>query len=302
MTSYCICGICGRAIESCRHGPHDPCAVPAAACSTVRRRPRSRKKRSSRRTRSTRQRWRDMDKQRYARPIDDARRSSSASIPTRSINEKAKLMDGLRATTASASSTRPFSPPTATSRSIPSSKDVPYVLFLKGTSYFAQIKDITRDQQLSRDAIDTYTLLINNYPDSEYAKDARDKMAIAFDQLAGKEMSVGRYYLGNGQYAAAINRFRVVVEQLPDLDPYRGSAVPPDRSQSRARPDQRGTDGGGGARAQLPVEHLVQGGLRAAAEAGACAADQRGQPARWTLPAAADTRCCHFVLIRVKCA
>jgi outer membrane protein assembly factor BamD len=95
----------------------------------------------------------------------------------------------------------------------PDGKDVPYVLYLKGTSYFNQIKDITRDQQISRDAIDTYTLVINNYPDSEYAKDAREKMGTAFDQLAGKEMSVGRYYLGNGQYTAAINRFRVVVEQ-----------------------------------------------------------------------------------------
>ncbi|MFD1251449.1 MULTISPECIES: outer membrane protein assembly factor BamD [Devosia] len=95
----------------------------------------------------------------------------------------------------------------------PNGKDVPYVLWLKGTSYFAQIKDITRDQQLSRDAIDTYTLLINNYPKSEHAKDAKDKLLVAYDQLAGKEMSVGRYYLGNGQYTAAINRFREVVEK-----------------------------------------------------------------------------------------
>jgi len=87
------------------------------------------------------------------------------------------------------------------------------VLFLKGTSYFAQITDITRDQQLSQDAISTYTLLITNYPKSDYAKDAREKMVIAIDQLAGKEMSVGRYYAGNGQYAAAINRFRVVVDK-----------------------------------------------------------------------------------------
>lgn len=95
----------------------------------------------------------------------------------------------------------------------PSSSETAYVLWLKGTSYFAQIKDITRDQQLSRDAIDTYQLLINNYPKSEHAKDARDKLLIAYDQLAGKEMSVGRYYQGNGQYAAAINRFREVVEK-----------------------------------------------------------------------------------------
>ncbi|QQR40189.1 outer membrane protein assembly factor BamD [Devosia rhizoryzae] len=94
----------------------------------------------------------------------------------------------------------------------PNTKDVPYVLWLKATAYFAQIKDITRDQQLSRDAIDTYTLLINNYPKSEHAADAKEKLLVAYDQLAGKEMSVGRYYLGNGQYAAAINRFREVVE------------------------------------------------------------------------------------------
>ncbi len=84
----------------------------------------------------------------------------------------------------------------------------------QGTSYFAQITDITRDQQISRNAIDTYTLLISSYPDSDYAKDAKEKMVVAVDQLAGKEMSVGRYYVGNGQYAAAINRFRVVVDRF----------------------------------------------------------------------------------------
>ncbi|WP_156385674.1 outer membrane protein assembly factor BamD [Devosia sp. Root685] len=95
----------------------------------------------------------------------------------------------------------------------PNGKDVPYVLWLKGTSYYGQIKDITRDQQLSRDSIDTYNLLISNYPNSEYAKDAKEKLLVAYDQLAGKEMSVGRYYLGNGEYTAAINRFREVVEK-----------------------------------------------------------------------------------------
>jgi outer membrane protein assembly factor BamD len=95
----------------------------------------------------------------------------------------------------------------------PQSSEVAYVLWLKGTAYFAQIKDITRDQQLSRDAIDTYNLLIANYPRSEHAADAKEKLLVAYDQLAGKEMSVGRYYQGNGQYAAAINRFREVVER-----------------------------------------------------------------------------------------
>ena len=94
----------------------------------------------------------------------------------------------------------------------PNGKDAPYVMYLKGNSYFAQIKDITRDQQLSVDAIETYQLLISNYPTSEYAEDAKEKLLVAYDQLAGKEMSVGRYYLGQGQYTAAINRFRTVVE------------------------------------------------------------------------------------------
>ncbi len=95
----------------------------------------------------------------------------------------------------------------------PSSKEVPYVLYLKGNSYFGQITDITRDQQISKNAIDTYSLLISNYPKSDYAKDASEKLIVAYDQMAGKEMSVGRYYLGNGQYAAAINRFQVVIEK-----------------------------------------------------------------------------------------
>ena len=94
----------------------------------------------------------------------------------------------------------------------PTSSEVPYMLYLKGTSYFFQITDITRDQQVARDAIDTLSLLINNYPDSKYVEDARESVRIARDQLAGKEMSVGRYYLGNGQVQAAIKRFRVVVE------------------------------------------------------------------------------------------
>ncbi len=94
----------------------------------------------------------------------------------------------------------------------PTSEEVPYILYLKGTSYFFQIKDITRDQEVATDAISTLTLLINNYPQSKYVEDARESIRTANDQLAGKEMSVGRFYQGNGQYLAAVNRFRVVVE------------------------------------------------------------------------------------------
>lgn len=95
----------------------------------------------------------------------------------------------------------------------PSSEETDYILYLKGGSLYARIKDITRDQQLAQDAIDTYRLLLTNFPNSKYANESRENMRLAYDQLAGKEMSVGRYYLGNGQYNAAINRFRVVVEK-----------------------------------------------------------------------------------------
>lgn len=94
----------------------------------------------------------------------------------------------------------------------PNSSEVPYILFLKGSSYYQQVSDVTRDQELSRDALDTFQLLVSSYPNSRYAAEARPMMIVARDQLAGKEMSVGRYYLGNAQYTAAINRFREVVE------------------------------------------------------------------------------------------
>lgn len=95
----------------------------------------------------------------------------------------------------------------------PASDQMAYVLYLKGMSYFNQITDITRDQETSQNAIDAFTQVVESYPKSEYAKDSADKLQIAYDQLAGKEMSVGRYYEGNGQYAAAIGRFRTVVDK-----------------------------------------------------------------------------------------
>src|SRR5690606_10741437 len=85
----------------------------------------------------------------------------------------------------------------------PRSSEVPYVLFLKGSAYFEMITDTTRDQEVARDAISTLELLVANHGSSRYAEEAKPMLVIARDQLAGKEMSVGRYYLGNGQYTAA---------------------------------------------------------------------------------------------------
>ncbi|MEW5422795.1 outer membrane protein assembly factor BamD [Amorphus sp. 3PC139-8] len=95
----------------------------------------------------------------------------------------------------------------------PGNKDAAYAHYIIGNSYFRQIPTVERDQETTQKALAAMDELVRNYPDSEYATDARRKIQITRDQLAGKEMEVGRYYLQRDDYVAAINRFRVVVEQ-----------------------------------------------------------------------------------------
>ena len=94
----------------------------------------------------------------------------------------------------------------------PADVDAPYAQFLIALSYYDQIVDIGRDQTDAFEALQEMRDIIERYPDSEYAKSAQMKFELALDHLAGKEMEVGRYYLNRGFYTAAINRFRVVVE------------------------------------------------------------------------------------------
>jgi outer membrane protein assembly factor BamD len=95
----------------------------------------------------------------------------------------------------------------------PSSEDAAYAQYLIGESYFRQIPDITRDQESSIRAIQAMQEIVNNYPESEYAAEAQNKINAAKDQLAGREMQIGRYYLERREYVAAVNRFRVVVTE-----------------------------------------------------------------------------------------
>jgi outer membrane protein assembly factor BamD len=95
----------------------------------------------------------------------------------------------------------------------PASDDAAYAQYLIGESYFRQIPDVTRDQDLSRKAMDAMGVILQKYPDPEYAADARAKIDVARDQLAGKEMQIGRYYLERHEYLAAVNRFRFVVQE-----------------------------------------------------------------------------------------
>lgn len=95
----------------------------------------------------------------------------------------------------------------------PASEDAPYALFLVGESYFKQIPDVTRDQDITNKAMQAYAEIVQRYPDSRYAEEAKKRLEIGKDQVAGKEMEVGRYYLGQRQYLAAINRFKVVAQE-----------------------------------------------------------------------------------------
>jgi outer membrane protein assembly factor BamD len=95
----------------------------------------------------------------------------------------------------------------------PGNDEAPYAQYLLAMSYYQQIADVTRDQTITTQASTAFGELIRRYPQSRYAADARLKLDLINDHLAGKEMEVGRYYQRSGQWLAATYRFRNVVEQ-----------------------------------------------------------------------------------------
>ena len=95
----------------------------------------------------------------------------------------------------------------------PGNADIDYALYLKGLNYYEQISDIGRDQEMTRLAKENFEGLLRAYPNSKYARDAKLKLDLTLDHLAGKEMSIGRYYLVRNQYHAAIKRFLTVVRE-----------------------------------------------------------------------------------------
>jgi len=96
----------------------------------------------------------------------------------------------------------------------PGGEDEAYAQYLLALSYYDQIDEVGRDQGLTFQALQALRVVIEQYPDSEYARSAMLKFDLAFDHLAGKEMEIGRYYLKRNNYAAAINRFRAVVQDF----------------------------------------------------------------------------------------
>jgi len=95
----------------------------------------------------------------------------------------------------------------------PGNADAPYAHYLIAMSYYQQIADVERDQAVTQQASNAFGELIRRYPESRYAADARLKMDLITDHLAGKEMEVGRFYQRSGNWLAASIRFREVVEK-----------------------------------------------------------------------------------------
>ena len=95
----------------------------------------------------------------------------------------------------------------------PGSREAPYAYYMVALSYYNQIMGVQKDQKITQQALDALGELIRRYPNTDYAADARLKIDLARDHLAGKEMEIGRFYQKQGLFLAAIIRFRTVVER-----------------------------------------------------------------------------------------
>jgi outer membrane protein assembly factor BamD len=89
--------------------------------------------------------------------------------------------------------------------------DLDYMYYLEAMSYYNQIPDVSHDQDRAQKASVVFSQIIDKFPNSQYVDDARYKLQVTRDQLAGQEMMIGRYYLNQRNYIAAINRFREVL-------------------------------------------------------------------------------------------
>ena len=96
----------------------------------------------------------------------------------------------------------------------PAGEGAPYAYHLIALSYFQQIVDVGRDQRTTELARDALNDVVRRFPDTDYARDARVKLDMVSDQLAGKEMEIGRWYLRHNQHLAAVNRFKTVIDDF----------------------------------------------------------------------------------------
>lgn len=95
----------------------------------------------------------------------------------------------------------------------PAHRDIPYAYYMRAISYYEQITDIERDQKITEEALAALREVVQRFPETSYARDARIKIDLTQDHLAGKQLEIGRFYQKRQDYTAAINRFREVVER-----------------------------------------------------------------------------------------
>jgi len=95
----------------------------------------------------------------------------------------------------------------------PNNSERVYVEYLKGVCYFEEVSDFSKDQEKTVKAIDQFRSLIKNYPNTEYSEDAKYKLDLLNDLMAGKEMYVARYYMEKQKWAAAMNRLKTIVDK-----------------------------------------------------------------------------------------
>ncbi len=94
----------------------------------------------------------------------------------------------------------------------PTHASTPYAYYLKALCYYTQITDVGRDQRMTEEAREALREVVARYPQTDYAQDAKLKLDLTDDHLAGKEMEIGRYYLQQSEYISAINRFQYVID------------------------------------------------------------------------------------------
>ena len=163
------------------------------------------------------------------RPVEDLYNTAMDSLLTANFNESARLFDEVErqhpysvwASKAQLMAAYAYYENNAYDDAIvaldrfiqlhPGNRDVSYAYYLRAISFYEQISDVARDQKMTEEALAALQEVVRRFPDSRYSRDANLKMDLARDHLAGKHMSIGRYYQEQNEYLAAINRFRIVI-------------------------------------------------------------------------------------------
>ena len=96
----------------------------------------------------------------------------------------------------------------------PSNKDIDYAYYMIAMCYYEQLENEGLDGYYNRLALKSFNQVIKRFPESKYAKDSRQKLILVKSNIAAKHMEIGRFYLNNKKYIAALNRFKIVVDDF----------------------------------------------------------------------------------------